>query len=158
MDNKSNKNNPSVDDFTINSVYLNTFRKRKKKNSPKSSASAATGTLPTEEPSNRDSASQLSKSSYDTAVSAAQSIESIARSSDAEKITDFDAAALTARQSRSAAYKVIAATTMVTCSQLIPLIYKTVAEYAGTGKTAEKSLGESEPVQNAGKEIGRAHV
>ncbi|MBQ1412564.1 MAG: polysaccharide biosynthesis tyrosine autokinase [Clostridia bacterium] len=152
MDNKSNKNNPSVDDFTINSVYLNTFRKRKKKNSPKGSSSSAAGAMLTEDPSAKDSASQLGKSSYDTAVNAAQSIESIARSGDAEKITDFDATVFTARQTRSAAYKVIAATTMVTCSQLIPLIYKTVAEYASAGKSADKSPVDGEAAQTAGKD------
>ena len=155
LDNKPNKNNSNLDDFSINSVYLNTFRKRKKKSNHKNSTYGVDSLGAEESGRSRSSVGKSKAGVADTAVDIAKSVDLIAAPAgqindskayqgDSEQSSDDTAENAVLNKHKSpdnSIYRVIAATTMVACSQLIPVMYKSIAESAqDKDKSAEKSV------------------
>lgn len=99
LEQKTNRNNSGADDFAINSVYLNTFRKRKKKNSAKGSAAAP------------------SKNAGDTSAALAQAMNHLAETAEPAGTKD-----------QNLFYRTVAAATMVACTNIIPTMVKSYAD------------------------------
>ena len=214
---KSNNNQFNADDLSINSVYLNTFRKRKKNGSGKSNVNSQskssmeekkkassssehsaeaeyktisngeigeiadsvdniTGVVRQSAPSKATDSKSETKAVYQNGMDESQAAEQVGApvsSDNSERFAQSKPLAgdslsnvkknpdaiqkgtlESARISDDSIYRTIAITTMMACKQLIPVIYKSVAEMSEekTSATAERTVEPPVPVPVTVKE------